>query len=567
MKQNVLLSALLAAMLVIAGCGGGNSSAPPTGPVENTEPNSPNTNTPQTPQPVNSAYSALADATDALADLGDTDNIETIYQAEKDLMAEISRLEGLSSPSVVETNALALLKGSLTTVQGYINTNIRRAYEGATVATGASFEDVRDNAAAIASAIASAGSATILAIFEATGNDSPAATPANPNRIRLGSGGVDPGFEATAITHSPSRTGAPGYTNWLNMSTANTTDLSTLQNKDDPNAIHGMHEYGRNGMTAAQILPGQAVKRRIDTGTTTNGEDVGTTEVTAVPFSRSVIAGDAINVNASSDFKMVFTWKGIEGHLYCQGTGCGVTQVGGNVNLAGGSEKWFFVADGKATDTYVDLDGDGNYVPEKGIGKFGYWLTNGSNPVLSTFAYHDIANVDIDLEIRIGEGEGRAENYDGNKATYTGDALGLYVWKKGSGNREAGEFMADASLTATFADANSRITGTLSNFRNSSSKRTVGNAWSVTLSSRPIGSAGVISGGQTSTSSGGVSQGTHAGVWIGQMYTAEGDSMGDDPQPGGADKRPEGVVGQFDAIFGPNGDDGYAVGAFGAEKS
>ena len=567
MKQNVLLSALLAAMLVIAGCGGGSSSAPPTGPVENTEPNSPDTNTPQTPQPVNAAYSALADATAALADLGDTDNIETIYKAEEDLMAEISRLEGLSSPSVVETNALALLKGSLTTVQGYINTNIRRAYEGATVATGASFEDVRDNAAAIASAIASAGSATILAIFEATGEDSPAATPANPNRIRLASGG--PGFETTAIAHnSTDRTAQPNaYTTWLNAPTADTTDLATLQNKDDPNAIHGMHEYGRNGMTAAQILPGQAVKRRIDTGTTQDGEDVGTTQVTAVPFSRSVIAGTAASVNAGSDFKMPFVWKGIAGHLYCQGTGCGVTQVGGNVNLAGGSERWFFVAGGRATDTYVDLDGDGNYVSEKGIGKFGYWLTNDNSPVLSTFAYHDITSVDIDLEVRIGEGEGRAENYDGNKATYTGDALGLYVWKKGSGNREAGEFMADASLTATFADTNSRITGTLSNFRNSSSKRTVGNAWSVTLSSRPINPAGVISGGQTSTSSGGVSQGTHAGVWIGQMYTAEGDRMGDNPQPGGADKRPEGVVGQFDAIFGPNGDDGYAVGAFGAEKS
>ena len=427
MKQNVLLSALLAAMLMIAGCGGGSSSAPPTGPVENTEQTPPDTNAP--PAANQDAYSAQRTAMTALADLSDPDNVQAIHDAKEDLEEEIARLRTLPADNILRVANLDELEADLVTVNGYINVNIKQAFEAATVASGASYESVRDNPEAIARAIANFRGADFLAIFEASNGaytgSTLTLTPATNNMM-----------VHHPIGHANADAGRSAYDMWLDAAAPGVTPATV--NRANPTSIHNVKEYGRDGMTFAEILGGTATMIRIDD----SGSDQETTStVPAVAFSRRVVAdpgahdGSMIHKVLSgtvSDIRITHTSMGIKGRLYCIGSGCRGTQGDGRITLSSANSAWYFVPTGveerRAGTTWVDLDGDGNYELERGIGRFGYWLdTSDPDPdVLNTFAYHDLQATrqqDIDLEIRAGN----HANFDRNTATYSGEAVGLYA--------------------------------------------------------------------------------------------------------------------------------------------
>ena len=179
------------------------------------------------------------------------------------------------------------------------------------------------------------------------------------------------------------------------------------------------------------------------------------------------------------------TFAGVDGKFSCAGNACELNRdkdgkLGDGIARGqgedGGSENnvWTFTADDEnAAVEYKDQDAD--YLA------FGWWRdTSTGGTAIEDFKvlYSGRAAQRSDLDAVTG------------KATYNGHAAGNYV--KGT---EGGEFVADAKLEATFGGTpdNDAITGTISNFRDSSDE--ILGKWEVIAKAANSGDADIAGAG------------------------------------------------------------------------
>ena len=341
----------------------------------------------------------------------------------------------------------------------------------------------------------------------------------------------------------------------------------------------------------------------------------------------SIVTADRSAPNAKYKLhKDDITLEGFEGNEYTLTSNTPGTIFGikGNWRVPDGNTKLTVDKDGfvtvdKAIRLYVNQDqrkelanhsftlrrtkSDADYM------HFGYWVTTGGTAAKPTkmidtfglaagYATTDNATGLVQTTDSASQLRGRA--------TYSGNAAGIYVFKTGTVGDEDlsnGEFTAKANLTAQFGELRSGtvaakdqyiIKGTISDFKPMEGSHDL-SRWSLTLNEADLGAPGDSSTSRrtsanqplyssnaglqsfTGTTSGG---GGGAGAWQGNFYGGAGTGLDNgQPRPDGADTNifdtanldaddakfddyPLAVVGEFNGHF----SNGHVVGAFGAEK-
>ena len=229
------------------------------------------------------------------------------------------------------------------------------------------------------------------------------------------------------------------------------------------------------------------IETRIDAGTdisksvkaaSVDGESVGVHSLpaNAIPDECTATASAPCAEGAQSEV----SWKGIDGIIFCVGDDCKLTGTGTSRALTG---SWYFTPDPITFHIFQD---DRTYKNEV-YAEYGYWLDEAdtathlvhtfsrgvnepSTPVPGSWA----ANTDLDA-----------------KATYSGNAIGLYSKFSGSGEnviRQSGHFSAEVELEAVFADT-SELSGAIDNFRDADNNM-IDSRWSVDLEA--TGAGGVL---------------------------------------------------------------------------
>jgi len=253
---------------------------------------------------------------------------------------------------------------------------------------------------------------------------------------------------------------------------------------------------------------------------------------TAISFDSSAVdKGDVVDDNVA--------YKGIAGRLICNGDNCKDAVNGAVVG------DWYFVADN--ADAEWVKDGE-NYAARSGKphADWGVWLS-------------DAASGSAGKRIQLFRNGGPVATLGLNvvsglptTATYNGGAAGVStLYSSGNDAATVGSFTADAELKVTFDDteANRRLEGTIKGFRGDA----VNTAWELKLMSSEIDSNFGLAASPTNTlathrQTKGGNAAAHRNGWTAQLY-------------GEANKRPSGVVGDFDGRF----VDGQAVGVFHAK--
>ncbi len=239
------------------------------------------------------------------------------------------------------------------------------------------------------------------------------------------------------------------------------------------------------------------------------------------------------------------SYHGVSGTYYCDPTAntCTVTKVASGFTLTTGT--WTF----KATNADTRLMD----TPDAIYASYGWWLHKSEDDeayIASAFhGYRDTDAGTVGIAALVGT------------ATYTGGAAGKYALRSSTGGtNDAGHFTADAMLEATFAEDHT-ISGTINNFKVGDDGEA--RDWSVALMKSTISDTGDIAGdpdtpgdtaAQMTTWTIGGTASDAAGSWSGTLR-----EQGDDGVPGIA-------TGTFHSTYGPNGNDGNMVGAFGANE-
>ncbi|MCY4283963.1 MAG: hypothetical protein OXC65_01325 [Thiotrichales bacterium] len=282
---------------------------------------------------------------------------------------------------------------------------------------------------------------------------------------------------------------------------------------------------------AAAVETGSPPRRtgwRIDF---TNGET--NSFVTASGFSQLASgAGDGKLLTANQNY--LGSYGGARGNYRCTAGPCNVRFDGANYIFTQGT--WQFITSSASAKVKVK---DVSYM------HFGWWR-------------RETENTDaLDFKVFSSGMNAASENasaFDAlnGSANYTGRAVGHYAVHSLTGTPLHGSFTANASLTANFtADS---IQGKITNFRNHKSQSL---DWSLDLN------AADMSGGDVDSNSG--TTRWHIGENSHQGTTAAGNSWDATfhSEETYAGQVPDGVVGEFSAIFGT---EARMIGAFGAHK-
>ena len=247
------------------------------------------------------------------------------------------------------------------------------------------------------------------------------------------------------------------------------------------------------------------------------------------------------------------TYNGAMGTYRCNGTADCTVTLDGDGKITAMSTGWVFTPDAGATSDVPDAD----------FLHYGFWLqrTTDSDGVLTYNEVETFAGSSIAASGDVSDVTG--------KATYSGDALGVYVHSvtKPDGTEASatsGHFTADVALTAYFGQVPvsstdstgtiapnllNKLSGTINNFMLSGHDQ--GPGWSVTLEESEIaGGTGTVTG--TDMAKGGGKAGDYSATFHGSV------TAGDD----GTVPQPHTVVGEFNAFF----SNGSVAGAFGARK-
>ena len=286
--------------------------------------------------------------------------------------------------------------------------------------------------------------------------------------------------------------------------------------------------------------------------TLTDGETADVTTLTGHATSR--VASPSFDQDAglkafkpgTNDIRIMLggSYQGVPGTYYCtpsdRAVGCTADVADMGFTLAGGT--WTFKPTNpamKLMDTSAD---DTDYA------SYGWWLhksEDGDTYTASAFAVYRGTAPTVDIAALRGT------------ATYTGGAAGKYSLRGDTGGtNDAGHFTADVTLEAEFGTAH-KISGTVDNFTGGDGES---RDWSVALGDSVVSGAGVIAGDpddstdtdpQMTTWTIGDVAGDAAGQWSGNLH-----EEGDDGVPAIA-------TGTFSSTFGDSGNDGRMVGAFG----
>ena len=254
------------------------------------------------------------------------------------------------------------------------------------------------------------------------------------------------------------------------------------------------------------------------------------------------------NVPFADDAAFIGMFDGVRGTYTCVSMCTLSTDVNASLDAVGGT--WHFTPDDEQALVPV---ADTDYV------HFGYWTNESEDSVQPVFEAAAIAGGTEMSAISVVQSlEGRA--------TYSGAATGLYVKRTLTSDgeiasRAAGQFTADAMLTATFgggavpANDHYSIAGMIQNFLDSDGDA-IDSTWSVDLGTTRFGSQQ----GATLT---GVTEGDQGmmGGWSGRFFGPVAVDS-DATTAGNQSTLPSGVAGTFDSAF----TNGAVMGAFGAEK-
>ncbi len=243
-----------------------------------------------------------------------------------------------------------------------------------------------------------------------------------------------------------------------------------------------------------------------------------------------VTLADGVIIPSSGTIAANVSYKGIPGEFTCSSkTTCAST---GKTLGAG----WYFKPTGLGLTARWKPKSDSSGTYEQSdtatadpYAEWGYWIVTTGTPKASTV--HRLAGVNNN-----GSNLNLVEHpvASNNKATYAGKAHGVSVM----GNN-AGDFTADASLTATFKGAaGTELEGMISGFEG----HAVNTAWELKLKKGTLDSG--LAAGKTS---GGAN--VKEGDWAGTLY-------------GKDTERPMGVVGNFDGYF----TDGQVTGVYHADN-
>ena len=295
----------------------------------------------------------------------------------------------------------------------------------------------------------------------------------------------------------------------------------------------------RVGHTWAEIV-GVTTKMRIaKSQTETNEVDAASIAGMTLTSSRTATVADAMEENG---LQVAATYKGILGTAFCVGSDCVVetvdnpddpgTPLDGMVKFAG---SWYFTPDDAMAHWVKNADGTA-YVADTLFAQFGHWLTVDADAwTVNTFATSSAAT-----DYSLGAAADSDTLDDGDKATYSGTAAGMSVYKTdnaaGDGQDiNSGRFTASVTLNATFG-ATPMIGGSVDGFEGSA----VNEKWIVTLED-----AALALGGTPTLNARTITTGAD-GVWSNEAYGSDDTS------------RPTGVFGGFTAHF----SDGHAAGAY-----
>ena len=230
------------------------------------------------------------------------------------------------------------------------------------------------------------------------------------------------------------------------------------------------------------------------------------------------------------------SFHGASGHFHCAAAECTIGRRGDRYVIVDG--PWTF----HATDRARALVDDESYM------YFGWWRREQRSD--GSFSYAVFSGTDGG-HLATSNG-GTQFDALGSSATYRGPAVGQYsIYQPLGAQSGTGSFTAQAVLTADF-DSN-MLSGTVTSFSNDSS-------WSLALNRASMagGDVGDDSGTVDWTIAGNTS--SRQGDWD-AVFFSEAPYVG---------QTPDGVVGEFDAIYDADVDEGdevgRIVGAFGARK-
>ena len=266
--------------------------------------------------------------------------------------------------------------------------------------------------------------------------------------------------------------------------------------------------------------------------------------------------------DAGSQSSLTFSgsYHGVSGTYTCTPTStgkCAVNKVSGGFQLgitttlsnvfAGNDAQWTFTP-GNPAAKVQNAGGDP-------LASFGWWVHQPSEDAEWSAG--------VFTQDRTTSGApvaptGLNDALDSGTATYKGHAVGKYaLYSTTGGTNDAGHFIADATLTATWrAGTADTLAGTIENFKGSDNEA---RPWEVTLKSAPISDGGVIDLDAVGT----VweiddSKAVDSGNWDAQLWNTSTASGGVEP-----DRIPGVVTGTFHTLY---NDDGKMIGAFGADQ-
>ena len=338
-------------------------------------------------------------------------------------------------------------------------------------------------------------------------------------------------------------------------------------------AANKLETDDHQGMTWMEVT-GASKKMRIATAATdTNEVYVSSIADMVLASTQTATAADATE---NDGIQYDATYKGIPGTAICVGTDCKVEAVAdvgtsgtpgfvdntGNRKFAG---SWYFTP--TYPKAYYKKGTDGTYSLEE-YAQFGHWLVVADNGdvTVNTYALRvalDAVGGTASTDTGSWVGPNPASTDAGMRASsaiYSGMAAGRSVHKTLDGDGDitdiqSGRFMANVTLTATFAGAASTLGGEVTGFTSPDNPGAVDEDWTVKLNSIATSDGSVTAGVTDATG--------QDGVWTAAAYGA-GTSTDAGPVTGTPSdaRRPTGIYGGFNAHF----TDGHVAGAYATRK-
>ena len=363
-----------------------------------------------------------------------------------------------------------------------------------------------------------------------------------------------------------------------------TDTLTVFDNRDDPTDVefetfYSEADAGSRDAVASATVSTESGPGVVTIDTTDIAGNSGLFESTNFP---AATTGEGLTstltYDTDADKTFSGSFNGVDGTYACTGE-CSAESNNDGLSALEGT-TWIFTPDAVAEDADPHMIEDANF--DADYLAFGYWLQETGTGADKTYGIGTFATGS--MAFPVGTTTAGIPALVGT-ATYSGSAGGMFVMKadidddnKGLVATQAGEFTADASLTAKFGSATGSetdfiISGTVDNFAHADGTA-IDNDWSLDLDSTEFadraysGNAWTFSehantfSGSTTSMEGGTA-GSTAGRWEGGFYgptvTDVDTTIANEAETG----YPTGVAGEFIGHF-ENAD---VIGAFGAEKN